>query len=324
MVPLQGARLGPQETFRPARRAPLAVLALAAFTAGILRTSAATAQELEPRAYSASPIGANFIGVTYAYSSGAILFDPTVPVTDAQARVDALSLGYGRTFGLGRFQALALVGMPYAWGSFSGQVVQRDSSTSRTGSSDIRAKISVNWIGPRALKPADFARAPAHPLVVGTSIAISAPSGQYEPSRLINIGTNRWAFKPELGISYNWRQKWFAECYGGATFFTANTDFYPAHGRREQDPLVSVQGHLSYTITGRTWAALESTWYGGGATRANGGPPGSREDSTRLGGLLAIGLTRSQSVKFAYSYGASVRVGQNFGTFTAGYQWLWF
>jgi hypothetical protein len=308
----------------PALGAPSIVSALVCLAAGALFAPVVAAQELEPRAYSASPVGANFIGLTYAYSSGAILFDPTVPITDARAHVDGLTLGYGRTFGIGRFQALALVGLPYAWGSFSGQVVQRDSSTSRIGPGDLHAKLSVNLIGPGALTPAEFARAPAHRLVAGASIAVSAPNGQYEPNRLINIGTNRWAFKPEVGIAYNWRQKWFAECYSGVTFFTANSGFYPGQTLREQDPLVSLQAHLSYTLAKRSWAALESTWYGGGATRSNGGPWSTRQESTRLGALLAVGLTPRQSIKLGYSYGAAVRVGQNFGSASAAYQLLWF
>jgi len=160
--------------------------------------------------------------------------------------------------------------------------------------------------------------------VVGASVAVSPPNGQYEPNRLINIGTNRWAFKPELGISYNWRKQWYLEGYGGVTFFTANSAFYPGQTLREQDPLISLQGHLSYTLARRSWAALQSTWYGGGATRSNGGAWSARQESTRLGGLVAIGLTASQSIKLSYSYGASIRVGQNFGTAAAAYQFLWF
>jgi hypothetical protein len=309
----------------PGSPAPaLVVLAFAVAAWQALATAPTSAQELEPRAYSASPVGANFVGVTYSYSSGAVLFDPTVPITDAHADVDGLALGYGRTFGVGRYQSLFVIGVPYAWGSFNGQVAQRDSATARTGAGDVRAKLSVNLIGPRALGRAEFARAPDHRLVVGASLACSAPNGQYEPNRLINIGTNRWAFKPELGVSYNWRRKWYAECYGGVTFFTDNTAFYPGKALREQQPLESVQAHLSYTLARRSWAALESTWFAGGASRSNGGPWGSRQESTRLGALLALGMTPSQSVKLSYSYGASARVGQNFGTAAAAWQFLWF
>jgi hypothetical protein len=108
------------------------------------------------------------------------------------------------------------------------------------------------------------------------------------------------------------------------TFFTDNTAFYPGKSLREQQPLESVQAHLSYTLGRRSWAALESTWFAGGASRSNGGPWGSRQESTRLGALLALGMTPSQSVKLSYSYGASARVGQNFGTAAAAWQFLWF
>ena len=91
------------------------------------------AQELEPRAYSASPVGANFAGSAYAYSWGTVLFDPTVPITDAEGRLNGATLAYGRTFGLGGVQALATVSLPYVWGTFTGQVAEVDSSTTRSG-----------------------------------------------------------------------------------------------------------------------------------------------------------------------------------------------
>ncbi|MGH7741409.1 MAG: transporter [Candidatus Eiseniibacteriota bacterium] len=282
------------------------------------------AQELEPRAYSASPVGANFAALAYNQSSGSILFNPSVPITDATANVGGVALGYGRTFAIGRYQAIAGIALPYAWGNFTGQVVGRDSSRTLSGPADIRAKLSVNLIGPRASSPADFAKTPPYHAVGGVSLTISAPSGKYESERLINISVHRWGFKPEAGLSYNWSQKWFAEAYAGVWLFTENTSFYPGASKLKQDPLWSVQTHLVRTLARRTWLALDGTWYRGGATQVNGGTPSSRQENARIGGVLALATTRSQSLKAGYSFGSSVRVGQNFGTASLAYQVLWF
>ncbi len=305
-------------------RGRLAAAVLAALALGAIGAPGVEAQELEPRAYSASPVGANFAGSAYAYSWGTVLFDATVPITDAEGRLNGATLAYGRTFALGGVQALATISLPYVWGTFSGQVAEVDSSATRSGAGDVRAKLAVNLIGSPALAPRDFARTPARRLVAGASLAIIAPTGENDPERLINIGSRRWAFKPEVGVSYNWKRKLYAELYGGVTFFTANDAYYPGQSTREQDPLGSLQAHLSYTFARRSWFALDATRYSGGDARVNGGPPAARLNNTRLGAVAAIGLTDRHSVKLGYSFGAATSVGQNFRTVSAGYQLAWF
>jgi len=298
---------------------------LASVWAGtVLSLAPAAAQELEPRAYSASPVGANFASVGYLHSWGALLFDPAIPITESDAKLNGATLGYGRTFGLAGVQALVLVALPYAWGSFSGQVATTDTSVTRSGLGDMRVKLAVNLIGGPALSPKDFARAAPRSVVGGLSLTLSAPTGQNFPEKLINIGTNRWALKPEAGVSYNWRRKWYADLYGGAWFFSANSSFYPGTARRQQDPLPSLQWHVSYTLAKRSWVALDATWFWGGASHTDGGPAVTRINNKRVGALLAVGITGRQSIKLSYSYGASTRVGDDFGTTGLAYQVLWF
>ncbi len=285
----------------------------------------AAAQELEPRAYSASPVGANIAVVSYLRSWGSLVFDPSVPITDAQADLDGAALAYGRTFGLAGFQSLVVVAMPYIHGEFSGKLVGTDSTVTRSGTGDMRAKLSVNLIGAAALRSQDFARRTPSSVVAGVSLTVSAPTGQNSPDKLINLGANRWGFKPEAGVSWNWRRKWYTDLYAGTWFFTANPEAYPAGtARRQQDPLSSVQGHVSYTFARRSWAALDGTWFWGGASHTNGGPATARQDNKRVGALVALGITTRQSVKITYSYGASTRVGDDFGTLGVAYQALWF
>ena len=287
-------------------------------------TLPALAQELEPRAYSPSPVGANFAGLVYGTSWGALVFDPTVPITDAEATLHGVTLAYGRTFPVLGRQALVTLALPYLWGEFAGKLAGSDSSTTREGPGDLRAKVSVNLFGGPARSPQDFARAPASDVVGGVSLTVSAPTGENFPDRLINLGANRWGLKPEVGVSWHVRPRWYADLYAGAWVFTANTEAYPGTSKRQQDPLSSVQAHVSYTFARRSWAALDGTWFWGGATRTNDGPASARQDNKRVGAVVAIGVTARQSIKVAYSYGASTRVGDDFGTLGIAYQLLWF
>jgi hypothetical protein len=295
-----------------------------ALGASLSLAASAAAQELEPRAYSASPIGANFAAVSYGYSYGAVIFDPTIPVTNARAYLNGVGFGYGHTFALFGSQALVTAGIPLAWGTLHGDVGTIDSSVTRTGFGDLKLKLSVDLVGSPALPPPDFAKRPPSRIIFGASLAVVAPTGQYYADKVINISAHRWAFKPEVGVSYNWGAKLYLDGYAGLWLFANNNAFFPGTSSKSQDPLASFQLHASYTFARRSYFALESTWYTGGAGSVNGGPPTARQDNTRLGALVAVGVTSTQSLKLSYSTGASARTGSDFNSIALAYQILWF
>jgi hypothetical protein len=299
----------------------LRTLFLAALAA--LAAATARAQDLEPRAYSASPVGLNFAALAFVRSTGDIVFDPSLPITNASARINAIALGYGRTFSLFGRQALVTAALPYAWGDAEGDVGEEHRAITRSGLADLKARFSVNLLGNPAVSPSEFARERKDRVLLAASLGLSAPTGQYDETKLINLGTNRWAFKPEIGVAVPWK-KFDFDVYAGVVFFTRNPSFYPGGLSRQQDPLATVQTHVSYTFRPGLWLAADGTWYGGGAARVNDGPATGRQDNTRVGGTLSVPLGRSHSVKFAYSRGASVRVGQDFETFSAAWQVRWF
>jgi Putative MetA-pathway of phenol degradation len=282
----------------------------------------AAAQDMEPRAYSSSPIGLNFIATGIGNTQGALLFDPTVPIEDAHANLNLGTLGYARTFDVAGRQALMGGGMVYARGVLDGLVAGNERHTGRSGLADLRFKVAVNLVGPPAMTREQFAKAP-HRTVFGASLTIQAPTGQYDSSRLVNLGQHRWAFKPEVGVSVP-VGRWFLDAYFGAWFYTPTDHFYPGDSTRRQDPLTAIQGHASYTFKSRAWVAIDTTWYGGGEATVDDGEPSSRQSSTRVGGTGSIPVTRRQSIKIAASTGAWVRTGTNFDTYTVGWQFAWF
>jgi len=293
----------------------------AALTLVLLIGGRASAQEMEPKAYSASPVGATFLVVGASRSTGAIIFDPTLPITDADATINGLALGYGTTFGL--FGKLTLVSavVPVAWGDVSGRVGEEAHAITRSGLADSRFKLSMNLRGNDAKPLREFVKTPRRS-IVGASVSISAPTGEYDKTKLINIGNHRWAFKPEVGIAVP-RGKWDVDAYVGVWLFTPNATFYPGTLRRTQDPVIATQGHVSYTFKPRLWMAVDGTWYSGGGASVNDGEPIGRVNNARLGATLSIPAGQSQSFKISYSSGVAVRSGTNFRTLAAGWQWLW-
>ena len=296
---------------------------LTALGAVSLLSAGAMAQDLEPRAYSASPVGTRFVGVGFGRSSGDITFDPSVPVTDVNATFYSPALGLGTTFGLFGRQALVTAAVPYAWGNVSGNVGEQRASVYRSGLTDIRTRLSVNLRGNPAQTPAEFARRQHRSFIVGTSLTVVAPSGQYGNTKLINIGANRWAFKPEVGVSWPVK-KLDLDLYAAVWLYTANASFYPGTADRTQAPLTALQAHVSYTVRRGLWVAFDSTWYGGGSTRTNGGDPTERQSNTRIGTTLSLPVGRQQSVKIAYSSGVSGTIGASFSTISGGWQYVWF
>jgi Putative MetA-pathway of phenol degradation len=290
---------------------------------GFLVCTAATAmaQDLEPRAYAAAPIGANFIVVGVGRSSGGVVTDPSLPIEDVEATINAATIGVGTTFSLFGRSALVVAAFPYAWGTISGQLNESATSVTRSGLADPRLKLSVNLVGGRALTPEEFVRA-KRPTIVGVSLSVAPPLGQYDPSKLVNLGANRWSFKPEVGIS-RLIDKWAFDGYAGVLLFTANDQFYTGFSIRTQAPIFALQGHMSYTFKPRLWLAFDGTWYSGGTTNVDGIDKQDLQRNSRFGATASFPLFRQQSIKAAVSRGATTRVGANFTTVSVAWQFSW-
>jgi hypothetical protein len=290
------------------RHFPSVVCALA-LVAVLAPIAGARAQEMEPRAYSPNPVGVTFVLAGAARSTGGILTDPSLPVDDVDATIDAGLVGIGHTFGLFGQSANAGIVLPYLSGHFTGTLNGEDAEATRQGIGDTKIRISVGLVGAPAMTAAEFAkRAPRTTL--GASLTISAPTGEYHPDLLVNVGTNRWAFKPELGLSHP-HGHWTFEATVGAWFFEDNDDFFGGH-RREQDPLSSIQGHVSYTFRPKLWLAVNATYYDGGRTTLDGVRKDDRQSNSRYGLTLSLPIWKSQSLKLNWNDGATTRIGSDF------------
>jgi hypothetical protein len=281
----------------------------------------APAQEMEPRAYSAIPVGTNFIVADYARSSGGYSVDPSLPIANVQAKINTWSLGYSHSFGVAGHTASVAVSMPYANANVRGDVEGMPEQVSRSGLGDVRFRGTVNLLGDPALTPEEFARR-SPSTVLGAALTVVAPTGQYVPSRLINLGSNRWSFKPELGVSQP-IGNWFVEGAAGVWLFTDNSDFFGGR-RRSQDPLYTFQWHGGYNFRPGLWIAVDATYFTGGRTSVNGVLDQDLQRSTRYGVTLSVPLAAQWSAKLAWSRGLTTRVGGDFQTVSVALQYRWF
>ena len=300
------------------RRAWRSLLTIAALGFGSLPQ--ALAQSMEPLSYSNAPIGLNFLIVGGTHQTGSVLVDPTLPIKDVTAEVNTATLAYSHVFDFwGQSGSLAFV-LPNAWLTASGEVFDQARSISRNGLADMTLRLAVNLLGAPALTLQEFASY-QQDTIVGVTLLVTAPTGQYDPSKLVNIGTNRWSFKPEVGVSKA-LGPWTLEAAAGVTFFTDNDQFFGS-GVRQQAPLYAVQGHAIYNFNRSLWAALDGTYYTGGRTTLNGKLGDDRQNNTRWGATLAYSLDRMNSIKGYFSSGASARTGTDFKVIGLAWQVRW-
>ena len=262
------------------------------------------AQDLAPRAYIITPIHSNALTLAYTFNSGNLIFDGETPISDARANV-----------GVSVF-------------NFHGTVMGNETNVYRSGLLASAFRFSVNLKGGPAMDLRDFIKWQQKTLV-GVSLKVVTPSGQYDPTKLINYGANRWAFKPELGVSQRWRH-WLLDTYGAVWFFTTNDEFFsrnqynPGVTAQSQAPVGAFEGHLSYDVKPRFWASLDGNFWFGGRTSLNGIQDiNTLQRNSRIGGTVSLPASRRQSLKFSYSNGAYIRYGGNYQTISLGWQYSW-
>jgi len=297
---------------------PLVVLPTLALAAGAFRP--ALAQDLEPRNYQNAPVGLNFLVAGYTHSQGAVLFDPSVALENAEIEIDGPIVGYARILDIaGRSAKLdAAIGDVCLDGAadFQGQRVSR----SVCGATDAKMRLAVNFMGAPALAAAEFGDY-RQDLVVGASFLLSAPVGQYDEARLVNIGTNRWAARAEIGMSKIYG-RWQMELALAGNFFEDNDEFFGGN-RRAQDEIWSLQAHLVRGFASGLWFALDATHYEGGQTTMNGVPSNDLQSNSRFGMTMSLPINRRQSLKFGASSGVSTRTGTDFDLYAVAWQYRW-
>jgi|SRR5581483_43141 len=286
------------------------------------------AQDLAPRAYLITPTHANAVTLSSSFLAGSLVFDGSVPITDARAKVNVSTFNYSHSLRLFGRSASFLVAVPYGVGTFTGKVLNADTNVYRSGLFGTAFRFAVNLKGGPAMDLREF-REWRQKTLVGMSFKVIPPTGQYDPTKLINYGTNRWAFKPEAGLSRRWGH-WVVDTYDALWLFTTNEEFFsrnqynPRITAQTQAPVEAFEGHLSYDVKPRLWASLDGNFWFGGRTSLNGVENiNTLQKSSRVGGTVSVPISRRQSLKVSYSNGAYIRYGGNYNNISVAWQYSW-
>jgi hypothetical protein len=287
--------------------------------ASALAASPVSAQELEPRAYRTIPVGLNFVLFTYIFSSGNVVTDVASPVQDLDLDLSIAAVSYLRSLGIFGRSSSFTISVPYGFINGSGRLRGELVADSRSGAADTQMRLVVNLLGGPAMTPKEYAEF-GQRRNLGASVTVIAPSGQYDPTRFVNFGTNRWSFKPEIGYS-SIKGRWILDAAVGAWFFTDNDNFVGL--TREQDPIGSFQAHLSYNIRPRFWLALDANYFTGGRTTINGEDKADLQRNSRIGLTLSLPLRPRHSLRLAAETGAFTSVGADFDRIRISYLYGW-
>jgi len=281
-------------------------------------------QELSPRAYFITPVNANGITLIGSFYTGGVNFNGTIPITGATGTYGIPIFSYYHSFGvLGRSANFSGV-LPYAVGHFQGAVLGTQMEIYRSGLMDTTLRLSVNLKGGPAMPVAQFAKWKQKTLL-GVSLKVVAPTGQYSSTKLINWGINRWAFKPDFGYSQRWGRT-MLDAYGGVWFYTLNRASYsvPVPKPQTEAPVGSFEGHLSYDVTRRLWFSADGNLWFGGVTSLSGVQSlKTRQTGSRVGATGSYRLSKHQTIKVSYSNGIYLLFGGNYQNVSVAWQYAW-
>lgn len=279
----------------------------------------AVAQEIESRLYSNAPVGLNFLVGNYTHANGILQADPDSPIQNAQLKVNTTVLGYARILDVWGMSGKFDVALPVADFSGSADVFDRNVTRDVSGLLDPAFRFSVNFIGSPALSLKEF-RSYRQDLIVGASILVSAPLGQYDSSKLINLGNHRWKIRPEIGASKAIGPV-IVEAAQGVVLFTDNGDYFGGH-LLEQRPIYTTRANLIYRFD-RGSASFNVLYFTGGQTAIDGGLRDDRIETWRFGGALTIDVDLHHSVKLYGSRGVTQRPGTNYDILGMSWQYKW-
>jgi hypothetical protein len=286
----------------------------------LVYTQSISAKTLEPRLYANTPIDTNVILIGYDHTQGAIPQNQDMGLENPNLKIDNAILVYGRSFGFWDYNAKFDIILPYSTLSGTAQYYGMDVGRNITGIGDIKARLTFNLLGAPALTLNEFSSY-QQDTIIGLSIQATLPTGQYDKSKLLNIGTNRWALKPAIGISKQISDFTF-EAGAEAEFYSTNDDFYGGI-KRKQDPIYSTQAHALYSFQKGIWLALGVTYYWGGEYINDGIGTGDELENTRMGMTFTMPIDKQNAIKIYGSRGINVRNGTDFDAITVTWQYIW-
>jgi Putative MetA-pathway of phenol degradation len=278
-------------------------------------------QDLEPRAYASVPKGINVLAVGYGFNRGNVLTDPSLPIKDFILSTQSIGVNYIHSFSISKKLARVQVSLPFA--DMQGKLTRNGEEVtgSRSGMADMRIRFGINLTGSPALARKDF-RQYQEKAIFGISFVTSVPTGRYYDDKIINLGSNRWAFKPEMGVSRRFKNV-YAEAYLGTWFYTDNTE-YLTNKVLKQKPTVTFQAHASYYFKNQMWVGVNTNWYKVGETTIDGVVSSDLMNDWRIGATFSSPISKTQSLRLQLHTGLLSNLGLNYDSVTLAYQYVFY
>jgi Putative MetA-pathway of phenol degradation len=279
------------------------------------------AQFTDPRFYGDSPVGVNQIELDYAYGRANASIDTSLIVEGAEVNLNQGTIRYTRYFGLFHRTAWAQALVPIA--GLNGSVTGTNIGRSIIGVGDSSYELAMLLRGGPALGVAQFASYKST-TSVGVSITITAPTGLYNPDKVLNLGSDRWSFKPEIGISHPFgpQQKWVVDAYANASFFTDDTSYHRVEILRQQ-ALPGLEGHVSYAFTPNLWVAFDTRWSFRGDTFVNGMDENNGQQNFVLGSEMNVSLNPRNTLVLVFAKALVHQNGPAYTGFSVKYVYSW-
>jgi len=298
------------------------IIALVMLLLGSCGPGSARAQEMAPRAYWPAPVGTDVLVLGWQRTTGDVLLDPSLPIVGVDSDVDYALVAWQHFFDLFGRTASLQISQPFADSSTRGEVEGEFLQRDIRGAGDLSLRWAINLAGAAAMDATGMQALRAAPRpIVGASVTVQLPTGAYDDDRVINLGTNRWAIKPAVGVILPLRPTWLLEVEGGGWVFGDNDDFLGA--TRTQAPIAFAEMHLIKRLRPGFWTSLDVNYYSGGETRIVDGPEQNLQRNSRAGVTVVVPLSRQQAVRASVSRGVVTRSGGDFDTLSLTWLHAW-
>jgi hypothetical protein len=314
-----GDRWNKSATCMPRRTGPwrIALLLL-----GALYSLASPAQELSPRAYWPTPVGTNLLVLAFQNTSGDILTDPSLPVSGVKSDLNFMQFGYQRTFDWFSRTGTLQINVPYSWGTTEGFLAGQYRERKTSGMADTQVRFAINLLGAPSMDQEAFRQLLADPqTIVGLSLLLKLPNGDYQPNKYINVGANRWAAKPAIGLIQPIVPGLLFEFEFGVWLYGSNDDFLGQTSR--QKPVYAAEAHLVKLTRSGVWASLDVNFYRGGRTSVDRISQANLQSNSRAGVTLFYPWKRRHGLRGSYSTGIYTESGGDFRTLNLSYTYAW-
>jgi hypothetical protein len=290
------------------------------FALAVLHTKA-YAQFTDPRTYQNTPVGINQLELAYAYVRSNTSIDTSFIVSGAKFNLNQGFVNYTRYFAFLHRMAWVEASVPIA--NLSGSITGANITGSTTGTGDSGYTAAILLKGGPALSPEQFASA-VTTTSIGLNLSTTAPTGQYDPNKILNLGSERWSFKPELAISkpFGPEQRWVFDAYANTYLYTDNSSYRGAEVLRQR-ALLGLEGHISYTFNNSIWASLDTRSSFRGDTTVSGVNQDNPQRNFILGSELVVSPSSRNSFTLEFAKAAVHKNGPSLTGFTVKYDYTW-